>query len=285
MYWYFICRSIPKSSKQKCLTDMRRCELVIQLEHFKDGSLTDINNPVLALIQSSDCCWWRPLGMRSSRVKGKQREHTGSCGGVQECDTCLVQLSPTVSGKQRRLSTMVLQFTLPPQEGRRSKAMASNCHRSSMVRVDERRRKTGRGRCFYLAWAGEGRWGGGGRRAANSLRWRAGRALRLVTVVLLWRQTLTAAVLLERIRVLLLRELTMVYWKKNRKRDGWGGYYASPRQNRNREGFHMISPARYNLGPLFCWLWWHGSGGLGTQRHHEKVDGVETPAVRWSGRF
>ena len=224
MYWCFVCRSIPKSSKQKCLTGVRRRELPIQLEHFKDGRLTDINSPVLALIQSSDCCWW-PLRMRSSRAKGKQWEHTGSCGGVQECDTCPVQLSPTVSGKQRRLSATVLQFTLPPQEGRRSKAMASNYPGDSRVRVDERRGKGEREReaFFYLAWAGEGRWGGGGRRAANGLRWRAGRALRLVAVVLLWRQTLAAAVLLERIRVLLLWELTMVYWRNDKKRDGWGG--------------------------------------------------------------
>ena len=156
MYWCFVCRSIPKSSKQKCLTGVRRRELAIQLEHFKDGRLTDINSPVLALIQSSDCCWW-PLRMRSSRAKGKQWEHTGSCGGVQECDTCPVQLSPTVSGKQRRLSAKVLQFTLPPQEGRRSKAMASNYPGDSRVRVDERRGKGEREGGVFLP--GVGWWG------------------------------------------------------------------------------------------------------------------------------
>lgn len=90
-----------------------------------------------------------------------------------------------------------------------------------MVRTKERR--GGVFVCFFdLSFAGEGRWGRGGGRTADSLRWRAGRTLRLITVVLLWRQTLAAAVLLKCIGVLLLRELTMVYCKKNKNRDTWG---------------------------------------------------------------
>lgn len=33
-----------------------------------------------------------------------------------------------------------------------------------------------------------------------------------------------------------------------------GEAVSRPRQNRYREGFHMISPAHYNLSPLFCLL-------------------------------
>lgn len=73
--------------------------------------------------------------------------------------------------------------------------------------------KTAQGR-LYLLCAGEC---GGGRRglhAADRLRRRAGRALRLVAVMMFGRQTLTAAVLLKGVRVLLLGELAMVYCKK-----------------------------------------------------------------------
>jgi hypothetical protein len=38
-------------------------------------------------------------------------------------------------------------------------------------------------------------------------------------VVLLWRQTVTAAVLLERIRVLLLRKLPLVHWRERERRE------------------------------------------------------------------
>lgn len=176
------------------------------------------------------------VGTRSSSVRGKQWGNKGGCAGRKArragiCHPLLVQLSPTVSGEQGRLG-VVVQFTLPPQEGRRSKAVATTVRGAPMSEwKTDGGKQSGDGRnsrikgifFFYLLWAGEGRWGGGGGRAADSLRWRAGWALRLITVVLLWRQTLTAAVLLKRIRVLLLRELAMVYCKESTKTWWWGG--------------------------------------------------------------
>lgn len=133
--------------------------------------------------------------------------------------------------------------------------------------------------CFFdLSFAGEGRWGRGGGRTADSLRWRAGRTLRLITVVLLWRQTLTAAVLLKCIGVLLLRELTMVYCKKNKNRDTWecqrcNIYQPRPllhletKQNKNckctqNDSDHLQSARRALLSDIteICTVWLQPKG-------------------------
>lgn len=98
-----------------------------------------------------------------------------------------------------------VQFTLSPLEGRRCKVVLSRRH------LIERKYKENKFCffCVYLLWAGKGRWGWGGC-PASSVR---GRALRFITVVLLRGQTLTATVLLECIRILLLRKLAMIYCK------------------------------------------------------------------------
>lgn len=173
------------------------------------------------------------VGMRSPWVKGKQPGNKGSCAGRMECVTCLVQLSPTLGGKQEAEEGGAVQADTT--RGQEKQSSGNSCERRNNVRVKSIRRKTEqRWREFrhlwpqccqetdesYLSWAGEGRWRGGGGRTANSLRWRAGWALWLITVVLLWRQTLTAAVLLKCIRILLLGELTVVYCKKSKEGEG-----------------------------------------------------------------
>ncbi len=74
-----------------------------------------------------------------------------------------------------------------------------------------------RARCWavtvtHVLGVGQWRWA----RAAALLCKRFGRTLRLFTVRLIWRQTLSAAVLLKRVRVLLLRELPMVHCRDTR---------------------------------------------------------------------
>lgn len=76
------------------------------------------------------------VGTRSSSVRGKQWGNKGGCAGRKArragiCHPLLVQLSPTVSGEQGRLG-VVVQFTLLPQEGRRSKAVATTVRGAPM---------------------------------------------------------------------------------------------------------------------------------------------------------
>lgn len=170
------------------------------------------------------------VGMRSSRGKGKQSGNRGSCAGRMAQGAGMWHL-PTSTQSNGRWKTGGWGWwwsSLCCHGGAEEAKQWQQPLEAQQYRSEGDGRNSGifylnavkRGGGVYLSWVGEGRWGGGGGCTANSLRWRAGRALRLITVVLLRRQTLTAAVLLKCVRVLLLRELTMVYCKKSREGEG-----------------------------------------------------------------
>lgn len=149
---------------------------------------------------------------------------------------------------------MVLQFTLPPQEGRRSKAMASNYPGDSRVRVDERRGKGEREGGVFFTWRGLVRAGEEEEDGALPTASDEGQAEPCDSS--LW------CCSGDRLSLLLSSSNAyesscfgnLPWFTGGTTKREMGEAVSRPRQNRYREGFHMISPAHYNLSPLLCLL-------------------------------